>query len=89
MQVRDGILSDDIYCPPETSVLLASYAVQSKFSVFSEDKYKQGYLSGEKLLPQRWVFYLYVECLRSFHHQCAPRNFYAHTLRLRRWLYLS
>jgi len=53
MQVRDGILSDDIYCPPETSVLLASYAVQSKFSVFSEDKYKQGYLSGEKLLPQR------------------------------------
>ncbi len=27
LQVRDGILSEAIYCPPETAVLLASYAV--------------------------------------------------------------
>ncbi len=27
LQVRDGILSDEVYCPPETAVLLASYAV--------------------------------------------------------------
>ena len=27
LQVRDGILSEQIYCPPETAVLLASYAV--------------------------------------------------------------
>jgi len=28
LQVKQAILSMDIYCPPETSVLLASYAVQ-------------------------------------------------------------
>jgi len=25
LQVKEGILSDDIYCPPETTVLLTSY----------------------------------------------------------------
>ncbi|TRZ05033.1 hypothetical protein HGM15179_022074, partial [Zosterops borbonicus] len=28
LQVKEAILNDDIYCPPETAVLLASYAVQ-------------------------------------------------------------
>ena len=27
LQVKDAILTDDAYCPPETAVLLASYAV--------------------------------------------------------------
>jgi len=53
MQVRDGITTDEIYCPPETSVLLASYAVQAKYSAFSDEKHKSGYLANEKLLPQR------------------------------------
>lgn len=30
LQVKQGILTMDIYCPPEASVLLASYAVQAK-----------------------------------------------------------
>ena len=30
MHVKESILSMDIYCPPEASVLLASYAVQIK-----------------------------------------------------------
>ncbi|CAB1342702.1 unnamed protein product [Coregonus sp. 'balchen'] len=30
MQVKEGILSDEVYCPPETAVLLASYSVQAK-----------------------------------------------------------
>lgn len=30
LQVNRAILSMDIYCPPEASVLLASYAVQAK-----------------------------------------------------------
>ncbi|KAK7480734.1 hypothetical protein BaRGS_00027995 [Batillaria attramentaria] len=30
LQVKEGILSDEIYCPPETAVLLASYACQAK-----------------------------------------------------------
>lgn len=30
LQVKQAILAMDIYCPPEASVLLASYAVQAK-----------------------------------------------------------
>lgn len=32
LQVKQAILKMDIYCPPEASVLLASYAVQAKVS---------------------------------------------------------
>lgn len=28
MQVKEGILTEDIYAPPETAVLLGSYAVR-------------------------------------------------------------
>ena len=30
LQVKDGILAEEVYCPPETAVLLASYAVSSE-----------------------------------------------------------
>ncbi|VTJ90696.1 Hypothetical predicted protein [Marmota monax] len=53
LQVKEGILNDDIYFPPETAVLLASYAVQSKYGDFSKEVHKSGYLAGDKLLPQR------------------------------------
>ncbi|XP_040206491.1 ezrin [Rana temporaria] len=53
LQVKDGILSDEVYCPPETAVLLGSYAVQAKFGDYSKDIHKSGYLSPERLLPQR------------------------------------
>ena len=56
MQVKDGILSDEIYCPPETSVLLASYAIQAKYGVFQESRHVKGYLANERLLPQRLAF---------------------------------
>ncbi|CAO2623650.1 Msn [Lemmus lemmus] len=52
LQVKEGILNDDIYCPPETAVLLASYAVQSKYGDFNKEVHKSGYLAGDKLLPQ-------------------------------------
>lgn len=55
LQVKEGILSDNIYCPPETAVLLASYSVQAKFGDFSKENHKAGYLTSERLLPQRWV----------------------------------
>ncbi|XP_064412014.1 ezrin b [Latimeria chalumnae] len=53
LQVKEGILSDEVYCPPETAVLLASYAVQSKFGDYTKDLHKPGYLTSERLLPQR------------------------------------
>ncbi|XP_076872827.1 ezrin b [Brachyhypopomus gauderio] len=53
LQGKEGILSDEIYCPPETAVLLASYSVQAKFGDFNKEVHQPGYLSSERLLPQR------------------------------------
>lgn len=53
LQVKNGILSDEIYCPPETSVLLASYAVQARHGDYNKDLHKPGFLSNDRLLPQR------------------------------------
>lgn len=53
LQVKNGILSDEIYCPPETSVLLASYATQAKYGDHNKDTHKSGFLANERLLPQR------------------------------------
>lgn len=53
LQVKNAILSDEIYCPPETSVLLASYAVQAKYGDFVVDHHKSGCLTNDRLLPQR------------------------------------
>lgn len=53
LQVKEAILNDEIYCPPETAVLLASYAVQSKYGDYSKEIHKPGYLANDRLLPQR------------------------------------
>lgn len=37
LQVKQSILTCDSYCPPEASVLLASYAVQAKVFLFMFD----------------------------------------------------
>lgn len=56
LQVKEDILSEEIYCPPESAVLLASYAVQAKYGEFSKSVHQPGYLSSECLLPKRWVW---------------------------------
>lgn len=53
LQVKNGILSDEIYCPPETSVLLASYAVQARHGDFNKVAHGSGFLTNDRLLPQR------------------------------------
>ncbi|KAL5017365.1 hypothetical protein ScPMuIL_006954 [Solemya velum] len=55
LQVKQSILNMDIYCPPEASVLLASYAVQAKYGDYDEITYKSGMLATEDLLPQRVI----------------------------------
>lgn len=55
LQVKENILNDEIYCPPETSVLLASYAVQAKYSDYNPEVHKTGFLTNDKLLPQRVI----------------------------------
>ncbi|XP_014276430.1 moesin/ezrin/radixin homolog 1 isoform X2 [Halyomorpha halys] len=53
LQVKNAILSDEIYCPPETSVLLASYAVQARHGDFNKLLHSAGFLANDRLLPQR------------------------------------
>ena len=53
LQVKNAILSDEIYCPPETSVLLASYAVQAKHGDYNPEIHKRDFLANDRLLPQR------------------------------------
>ncbi|XP_025070673.1 radixin isoform X3 [Alligator sinensis] len=53
LQVKEAILNDEIYCPPETAVLLASYAVQAKYGDYNKEIHKLGYLANDRLLPQR------------------------------------
>jgi len=53
LQVKNAILSDEIYCPPETSVLLASYAVQARHGDYVKATHNSGFLANDRLLPQR------------------------------------
>lgn len=55
LQVKQAILTMDIYCPPEASVLLASYAVQAKYGDSDGDACEPGMLANENLLPQRVI----------------------------------
>jgi Ezrin/radixin/moesin family/FERM C-terminal PH-like domain/FERM central domain len=55
LQVKNAILSDEIYCPPETSVLLASYAVQARHGDFNKSTHVPGFLVNDRLLPQRVI----------------------------------
>ncbi|CAB4070018.1 NF2 [Lepeophtheirus salmonis] len=54
LQVKQSILSMDIYCPPEASVLLASYAVQAKYGDYDPEA-KGLFSNNQDLLPQRVI----------------------------------
>lgn len=53
LQVKNAILSDEIYCPPESCVLLGSYAVQAKYGDYQKDVHTPGFLANDRLLPER------------------------------------
>lgn len=57
LQIKQAILSMEYYCPPEASVLLASYYVQAKYGDDYDDSVwnKTGMVSSEDLLPQRVI----------------------------------
>lgn len=55
LQVKTKILEEEIYCPPEASVLLASYAIQAKYGDYDPNVHKPGFLSHEELLPKRVI----------------------------------
>jgi hypothetical protein len=53
LQVKDSILIEEIYCPPETCVLLASYACQAKYGDFNPDVNIKAFLVNDRLLPKK------------------------------------
>lgn len=55
LQVKEAILLEEIYCPPETCVLLASYATQAKYGDHNTEVHARGFLANDKLLPKKWV----------------------------------
>jgi len=55
LQLKEAILSGDLYCPSETCVLLASYAMQVKFGDFEKDQYQPGSILNQRVLPRRVV----------------------------------
>ncbi|XP_028613885.1 merlin isoform X5 [Grammomys surdaster] len=54
-EVKKQILDEKVYCPPEASVLLASYAVQAKYGDYDPSVHKRGFLAQEELLPKRVI----------------------------------
>ncbi|XP_077418164.1 merlin isoform X2 [Vanacampus margaritifer] len=55
LQVKKKILEEKIHCPPEASVLLASYAVHAKYGDYNPNVHKPGFLAQEELLPKRVI----------------------------------
>jgi hypothetical protein len=55
LQIKRAILTDEIYCPPEICVLLASYAMQVKYGDYEPERYRVGTISNASLLPQRVI----------------------------------
>uniref|UniRef100_A0A8C7X4M1 NF2, moesin-ezrin-radixin like (MERLIN) tumor suppressor b n=1 Tax=Oryzias sinensis TaxID=183150 RepID=A0A8C7X4M1_9TELE len=53
LQVKKQILDEEIFCSPEASVLLASYAVQAKYGDYDPNFHKPGFLAQDELLPKR------------------------------------
>ncbi|XP_006798888.1 ezrin a [Neolamprologus brichardi] len=53
LQVKEVILNEEIYSPPETAVLLGSYAIQAKYGEYNKSTHKPRYMSSERLLPKR------------------------------------
>ncbi|CAI5795093.1 merlin-like isoform X2 [Podarcis lilfordi] len=53
LQVKKQILDEEIYCSPEATILLASYAVQAKYGDYDPNLHKPGFLAPEELLPKR------------------------------------
>ena len=50
LQIKQAILSMEYYCPPEASVLLASYYVQAKYGADDSVWNNTGMLSSEVML---------------------------------------
>lgn len=53
-QVKNEIFEDTIYCPADTSALLASYALQAKNGDYEEGQNKKWSNQIQRLIPERF-----------------------------------
>ncbi|XP_072834456.2 merlin isoform X1 [Pogona vitticeps] len=53
LQVKKQILDEEIFCSPEVTILLASYAVQAKYGDYDPNLHTPGFLVPEEFLPKR------------------------------------
>lgn len=64
LQVKSAILKDEIYCPPDTCVLLASYALQARYGDYVDEINVTNGFFTERLLPERYVvIYIFFDKL--------------------------
>ncbi|XP_074626125.1 radixin-like [Acropora palmata] len=55
LQVKECICNEEVYCPPETAVLLSSYALQAKYGGRNMEVHTDEMLKGERLVPERYI----------------------------------
>nr|BAF49216.1 Mt-merlin [Molgula tectiformis] len=53
LQIQDSILLEDLYCPPENAILLASYALQAKYGDYDIDSITHETYCSTDYLPKR------------------------------------
>lgn len=53
LQVKDAILTGEIYVPGETAVLFAALAMQAKYGDYNKRIHLPGHLQNDRLLPNR------------------------------------
>uniref|UniRef100_A0A914I6I8 Moesin/ezrin/radixin homolog 1 n=1 Tax=Globodera rostochiensis TaxID=31243 RepID=A0A914I6I8_GLORO len=53
LQVKDLLLTDEVYCPPDQAILLASYAMQAKYGDHAKEEHGSGFRANDRLIPQR------------------------------------
>ncbi|XP_051919793.1 merlin-like, partial [Hippocampus zosterae] len=71
LQVKKQILDEEIFCSPEASVLLASYAVQAKYGDSDPNFHKPGFLAQDELLPKTVKC---AHCHVDAHHRRALKR---------------
>ncbi|VDM20984.1 unnamed protein product [Hydatigera taeniaeformis] len=66
LQVKEAILKDKLPCPPETAVLLASYACQAKYGDYDVARFAKHPIPIDRLLSPKYVSFLALcSCVES------------------------
>ncbi|XP_067943468.1 merlin-like isoform X1 [Watersipora subatra] len=62
LQIKQDVVSENLFCAPEASVLLASYAVQADLGDYDENSFVPGSLRVGSILPQTVIDQYQMTC---------------------------